>query len=399
VPVAAPVEDAPARPGAALRRPLRPVALARALTALPRPQASPLPPRRVTPASAVPRLESMHDTLFHGEVDQVTDLGAVVRLHKEVRVLQGDAPLALVRKHLPGGPTRPPVLLVHGFAQNRYTWHASMRSMSAWLAAQGFDTWNLELRGHGRSRPGAQPAHAPPTWKDDVFDAYVADLLRAAAALPAPAFWMGHSLGGAVCYAAAAQAQGPLAPRGIVGLAAMYGFAGSNRALGALTRATHALRESPLLQPVQVRTRLVGKMLGRLYAVSDVAGYTFPISGWWPGSVEPELLAERLERGFDWTSMAMWKEMSRWSVDGLPPFDRAWNQARTPVLVALGDKDHLMPPEDGRTAFDRAGGADRTLKVFDDWHDGVHWGHLDLVLGRHASRHVWPYVADWMAAR
>ena len=27
------------------------------------------------------------------------------------------------------------VVLVHGFAQNRYTWHSTRRSMSAWLAA------------------------------------------------------------------------------------------------------------------------------------------------------------------------------------------------------------------------------------------------------------------------
>lgn len=346
----------------------------------------------------------MHDTLFQGEVDQVTDRGEIVRLHKEVRVLQGDAPIALVRKHLVGGPTRPPVLLVHGFAQNRYTWHTSIRSMSAWLAAQGFDTWNLELRGHGRSRLGATPpdAAAVQSDPDGVFGGYVDDVVRAAASLPGPAFWLGHSLGGAAVYAAAAATQGRAgfrAPRGVMGLAAMYGFGQSNRALGALTRATHALRESPLLQPVQVRTQLIGRLLGRLYAVSDVAGYTFPVSGWWPGSVEPELLAERLDRGFDWTSMAMWKEMSRWSVDGLPPFDGAWADCKVPVLVALGDKDHLMPPTDGRTAFDRSGAPDRTLKVFDDWNDEVHWGHLDLVLGRHASKHVWPYLADWMAAR
>lgn len=328
------------------------------------------------------------------EVEQTVDGDHRVLLHKEVRRLDGAAPLFLVRKHLPGGPTRPPVLLVHGFAQNRYSWHNSHRSMTAWLAERGFDTWNLELRGHGRSRrEGTQGAEA--------FADYVADVRLAAAALPAPAFWVGHSLGGAALYAAAAELhrEGLPLPRGVVGIGALYRFGGANRALGLLGRITHSFRDAPWMSALQVRTRLLGGLLASLYGVSDIAGYAFPISGWWPGSVEPEILQERLERGFDWTSVKVWQEMARWAATGLFEWDADWAGTDVPLLVIAGDEDHLMPPKDAASAYERSGSRDKTWHIFDDWHHEVHWGHLDLVLGRKASAHVWPFIGEWMEAR
>lgn len=353
---------------------------------------------------------------WSGEVEQVTDGDHRVCLRKEIVRLEGDAPLVMVRKHLPDGPTRPPVMLVHGFAQNRYSWHTSVRSMSAWLAFRGWDTWNLELRGHGRSREAG-------TIGAERFADYVQDVLRAAESLPGPAFWIGHSLGGTALYGAATEAvrqrsdsEAAALPRGVIGIGALYHFGQANRLIGLLGRATHALlpplperpderrgeaeaRDGSVLARLQVRTRLIGRIVARLYSITDIAGYTFPISGWWPGSVEPELLRERLEIGFDWTSVKVWQEMSRWATEGVFDYDEAWHETDVPLLVLLGDKDSLMPPADGRVAFDRSGSRDKTLHIFDDWHEQVHWGHLDLILGRYAPRYVWPLIDHWMAER
>lgn len=340
----------------------------------------------------------MIETVWSGEVEQVAHGDERVTLHKEVMRLRGDLPLAMVRKHLPGGPTLPPVLLVHGFAQNRYSWHTSKRSMSAWLAGRGWDVWNLELRGHGRSRDAGGGGA-------DRFDDYVHDALLASEALPAPAFWVGHSLGGAVLYAAATFLQPQRAstigkpPRGVAGIAALFHFGRANPAMGLLTAATNALAGLPALGRFQVRTKLAGNLIARLYGLSDATGYAVPLSGWWPGSVEPELLSERLTHGFDWTSLTVWQEMSRWAAEGRFSYEEQWARTDVPLLVLLGDKDHLLPPADGRVAYDRSSSHDKTIRVFDDWHDEVHWGHLDLILGRHAPRHVWPALDAWMRAR
>ena len=86
------------------------------------------------------------------ELEQQVLPGETIRVVKDVIRVDGDVPLFMVRKRCPDRPHRAPVMLVHGLAQNRYSWHTSRFSMSAWLAAKGWDTWNLELRGHGRGR-------------------------------------------------------------------------------------------------------------------------------------------------------------------------------------------------------------------------------------------------------
>lgn len=315
-----------------------------------------------------------------GTVEQEYLPGQTLRVQKEVLRL---GELGLVRKRVVPGPK---VVLVHGFAQNRYTWHTSRRSFSSWLAGEGFDVYNLELRGHGRSRSTGSPER---------FHDYVMDVPVLAEALGEPAFWIGHSLGGAVVYAGATVA--PM--RGVIGIGALFRFARANRALQLLCRLSDLTRVRPLLGAMNVRTRLAGKLLGQLYGISDIAGYAFPISGWAPGSIEPDLLAERLERGFDWTSMHVWMDMARWGTSGRFDYEEAWGQTRVPLLVIAGDLDHLMLPEDARAAYDLSGSPDRTLVLLDDYGTGVHWGHLDLVLGKHAPQHVWPLIRDWMRAR
>lgn len=315
------------------------------------------------------------------QVEQVTDAGQRVRLHKQRAQL---GTLTLTRKWaVEGGPR---VVLVHGFAQNRYTWHSSRRSFSAWLAAEGFDVWNFELRGHGLSRGQAH---------SERFADYVDDAVAVGRAV-GPAFWIGHSLGGAVSYAAATEAP----TRGVVGIGALYSFAQANRTIKALCQLSEVLRPaSGILGAMNVRTRLAGKLLGKLYGISDIAGYAFPISGWAPGSIEPDLLAERLEHGFDWTSLNVWMDMARWGASGQFEHDAAWGRTDTPLLVLAGDLDHLLPPADARVAYERSGSADKQYRLLDDYTTGHHWGHLDLVSGTHARRWVWEPVGAWMRER
>lgn len=333
-------------------------------------------------------------------VEQELHAGVRATLQKE-RWKLGD--LTLVRKHTafsralgrgasaaplaaPLSLDRPHVVLVHGFAQNRYSWHSTRRSVSAWLASEGFDVWNLELRGHGTSKARGAP---------EEFADYVEDAVTFASALGVPAFWVGHSLGGAVAYAAATRV--PM--RGVIGIGALFRFAQSNRMLNLLCRMSAMGRGREILGGLNVRTRLAGQLLGRLYSISDIAGYAFPISGWAPGTIEPDILAERLERGFDWTSLHVWLDMARWGASGRFDYETDWQRVVVPLLVIAGDLDHLMLPEDARVAYDLAGGADRTLVILDDYTTGGHWGHLDLIVGKEAPTHVWPLLRDWMRAR
>ncbi|HMJ13141.1 MAG TPA: alpha/beta fold hydrolase, partial [Polyangiaceae bacterium] len=171
-------------------------------------------------------------------VEQCVDFADRDHFVKELVVARGDVPIAMVRKRLariPQGqrpedlepervaaPTRATVLLIHGFGQNRYAFHLPSRSMVNHLARAGFDVFNVDLRGRGRSGHlgAARPSaildfirHDVPTALDEIANISGSQ----------PVFLVGHSLGGVMAYAVAADH--PTRVAGVVSLGAPYHFA------------------------------------------------------------------------------------------------------------------------------------------------------------------------------
>ncbi len=322
------------------------------------------------------------------DVHEVVTGDHVVPLRREALRLGDGPPLAVERTIRPEGPTRPPVVLVHGFAQNRYTWRVSGRSMVARLAEAGHEVLNLELRGHGNSRRyGAGNARA--------FAEYVADCVRVVDACDQAPFAMGHSLGGAVIVAAATER--PL--RGLVHIAGVFTFARHNATIRGLAGMSLGLERVLTLPSLRMSTGWAGDLLGELYRFTDVAGFGLPLAGWAPGSLERDVLAERLSKGFDWTSLEVWLQMCRWAQGERFAYADAFARTDVPLLVLAGDVDPLLPPAEARACYDGSGSSDRRFIVFDAWEHGGHWGHVDLLLGRRAPEVTWPTIVDWLAAR
>lgn len=106
-----------------------------------------------------------------------------------------------------------PLLLVHGYTQNRHAWEAGefVRAMAYF----GIDLFLLELRGHGRSgvelqlrraRTEGRPLPADIEWAWSIDDYLLGDLPAAVAAVKRASgydriFYCGHSLGGILGYA------------------------------------------------------------------------------------------------------------------------------------------------------------------------------------------------------
>ena len=286
------------------------------------------------------------------------------------------------------GPTRGTVVLVHGLAQNRYTWRVQARSIPAALAEHGFASVNLELRGHGLSRQaGAGNARS--------FSEYVDDVARVAASIDGPVVLMGHSLGAAACVGAATQV--PVA--GVIHIAGVYAFATYNPTLRAIARVSERLRPVFTQASVRVSTGWAGDLIGRLYSLTEVAGYGLPLAGWVPGSLERPVLEERLREGFDWTSLEVWLELCSWARGGPFPYDAAFRQIDVPVLVLSGDADPLARPVDAAPLIDAAKSDDVTHIVLEPFEYQCHWGHVDILLGRRAPAVVWPLVTSWLKER
>jgi pimeloyl-ACP methyl ester carboxylesterase len=225
------------------------------------------------------------------------------------------------------------------------------------------------------------------------FQDYVVDLRRGIEAMEEPPFVIGHSLGAAVCLAAATE----VGVAGLVSIAGVYTFAQHNATLRALAQLSLHL-ERPL-RNVRLSTKLVGRIIARLYSVTDIAGYGAPIAGWHPGSLEREVLEERLRSGFDWTSVEVWLQMCRWALGDAPPYRDAFGVLDVPLLVVAGDSDPLVTVADAEHTFASSGSTDRTLLAFDAFEHGVHWGHVDLLMGKEAPHHVWPALRSWLQER
>ncbi len=345
------------------------------------------------------------DLVQRTRVDQAIDRDHFGQFGKEI--LRAETPsgrtLALVRKHRDDIERRGAVLLIHGFAQNRYTWHLSSRSFVNYLADRGLDVYNLELTGHGRSRDyGTPPARS--------FHEYVVDAASVVEAVAPYAgvekiFIVGHSLGGAVCYAVAPRVADRLA--GIITIAGLFKF-GSNPMTRRLAEFLEQIgRLDPLVRRVGagIRTTFLGRVIADWWQQAEDLSWSFPMAGWVPGSTEPHVVQERLVRGFDWTGINILLTMMRWATEGNfrgelgHNYEDAFAALDIPLLVIAADRDRLLPPEDARPAYDLSASKDKTYKLFSPVREEVHWGHLDIVLGRKAPEYVWPYIGHWLEER
>ncbi len=202
------------------------------------------------------------------------------------------------------------MLLVHGFGQNRYAWHLPSRSFANHLAASGFDVFNLDLRGHGRSRHfGARRAHGV---QDYVREDLPAAVEEVQALSGGRGVWLvGHSLGGLVSYAAAPTLGGAVS--GIVSIGSPYHFTRGSLTLGALTLllpragaraasqrgpAARARRRSPCASSAaSPRARSTP---------SRCAAGT-------PGRASPHVLEQHLRLAFDRAALAEMVDMFDWA--------------------------------------------------------------------------------------
>ena len=222
-------------------------------------------------------------------VDQIVDGEHSVTLVKDV-VMTSGVPLGMVRKRLPPpAETRTAVLLIHGFGQNRYTWHIEGRSFSAYLAERGFDVFNLDLRGHGRSGQysDARP-HAVEQYVREDLPSFAREAIRLSG--HEQVFLVGHSMGGLISYAAASTVLRDYV-QGIVTIGSPYRFGDGSGFLSAFSALAHGLRFTGVFDSnPRLPLGIVGEQFRALRRFWDQEGLPLPVRGWHPGTVEPHLL-------------------------------------------------------------------------------------------------------------
>lgn len=333
---------------------------------------------------------------------RIIDGDRTVLLHEELHEVttQDGMRLSVVRTFPAAGTSRSlPVLLLHGFGQNRYTWSLSRRSFEAYLVAAGYEVYNAELRGHGRSL--AAGSLLPQTLAD-LTDFDVPALLRYVIDVSGRerVVLIGHSLGGHGALALPIPRQQHVA--GIAALAAPCPSRHTGPVQRAVADALEQLwRWSPWSGQAVFPLRWVGRGVERCLPLLEAQKSPWRMAMWYPQSIERDLLLELLRHGFDQESLGLFWMLLRWTTR--TP-DAGMEQARlersaalrAPVLLLAGSHDMLVPPRAVERWLDVLGSPERRFVLCGGETDGLRFGHCDLVVGRQAPRHVWPVVLAWL---
>ncbi len=335
---------------------------------------------------------------------------------KQIVLARGPAPIALVRKRLAtiprGGtalealdpeecanPTRGVVLLIHGYGQNRYAFHLPARSMCNQLARAGFDVYNIDLRGRGRSgHLGAAKATGPLDFVREDVPTALDEIRRSSGDVPV--FLLGHSLGGVVAYAVAADHPDRVA--GVVTLGSPYHFTRGSLLLAGVAEAFLMLDRAVEIPNVALPLRMYGTLVRAGQRVFDSRLYPVPIRGFRRGAMETEVLRQHMALAMDHASVSTMRAMFTWASElrrnagdreqGLFGYAGAFEKLDTPLLIISGKFDDLAPPASVAPAFKRSMSNDKTYRE-------LPFGHIDLLVGREAPLLTWPLIEEWLVKR
>ncbi|MFT3923193.1 MAG: alpha/beta hydrolase [Myxococcales bacterium] len=324
--------------------------------------------------------------------------GRIRWFSKEILRIEGPQPVAVVRKRRVDGPTVAPIILVHGFGQNHYAWHLPERSLVNYLADAGFDVFNVDLRGHGRSAEmGSERSRGVDDYIRGDLPA-VLDHVLAVSGFP-KAFLMGHSLGG-ICVAAAA-AREPQKVAGVITMGPPHALGRGNFVLGnALKIANGAVGWTGLFKESQFRlpVDLIGRTVHAVRHAWDSELAPIPVRAWKPGSFAGDELKNYL-RSFDGASFGTVDELFKLAATGElcsrldgQSYTRLIEDSALPLLAICGSSDNLANPGSVKPLIERSRAKDKSYVKVDA-------GHADLLVGRKAPEQVWPVIGEWLRGR
>jgi len=338
--------------------------------------------------AAAPLVYSFHRRRFHHR------FGAD-ELH---RVDNGDGfRVALWRFRPESARFAHPVLLCPGLGANRFTYepHPDV-SLANHLREAGFDTWVLELRGHGASD---RPTRGRPFgWSLDDhlrYDVTAAiEGVRRISEAPG-VHWVGHSMGGILLYAHLSRAGGGEGLRSGVAIGSSLDYSGSGSWFDPLTRLRRVTEVLPSI-PLGVIQTLASPFGGRHDEFNIQISNTdrrvwrkLQAIGW--ESVSAPVMRQ-LATAFEEGGLA--------SIDGRLRYLATLDQGDVPVLAIAGSVDRQCPPSAAQRTADALAHPESRLAFFGKAHGHEdEYGHFDLVMGKRAPREVWPVLTDWLVAR
>jgi pimeloyl-ACP methyl ester carboxylesterase len=295
---------------------------------------------------------------------------------------------------------RSPVLLVHGFASNRHDldFPEEEKSLAKYLWEKGWDVWLIELRGAGESRKPTGWQRLTTNWNIDHYALH--DLPTAVKFILEKSnrpqlHWVGHSLGGLLVYPFV-KMQSDIQIKSVV-------TAGTPITMGikpGYWKWTSYL--DPLFRVLPVMPyRMMAKFIERnpqwLYDSEDHALFA-------KENMDPETIRLGAQVAIDDVSSGVIRQVHNWmrhrhfkSYDGKVDYAIDPKKFNLPLLVLTGATDPFTPHKDVRRMFQKIGSKKKEWIIFGKEHGfNADYGHVDLIIGKHAPREVYPIISEWL---
>ena len=309
--------------------------------------------------------------------------------------------LALVRLRTGKKPRRRfPVILSHGLFVNSLFFDLDEdQSLARFLAKEGFDVWNLSLRGTGRSLNPLKGGSK--SWTlDDMIDRDIPAVVRYVQkeSGSSKVVWLGYEMGGLLLY-------GYVEKKGDSGLAAL------------VTIGTPVTFNHPQQEPIKRLLKLEGSpTLKKLFLSlnsSFFARVLIPFVPkietifYNPENIDDEVKAKFLEDALAEINpgvldhlLLMIKRGEFISAQGDFSYRKNLARIQLPSLLIGGAGDMLAPPEAIRVVHRAISSVDRTLRIFGPGSkDSTNYGHIDLILGKRGREEVFPVIGRWLKQR
>jgi poly(3-hydroxyalkanoate) synthetase len=309
--------------------------------------------------------------------------------------------LALERFHL-GKKVRHnvPVILCHGLVVNNYFMNLSEdSSLAKYLAREGFDVWNLSLRGIGRSLNPLRGG--PKSWTvDDIIENDISAVVHYVRRESGRSrvVWVGFELGGLLMYGYL-ERKGSSGIAGLVSIGAPVTFTDSHQEP---MKKLLKLDEHPTLKKIflYLNTPSIGRLLIPLVPKIEKIFYN-------PDNMEEEIKARLLGTALAEINpgildhlLLMIEQGEFISANGDFNYHKNLSKIRIPILLIGGKKDAMSPPAAVRIIYRGVGSKDRTLKIFGNGSkESTAYGHFDLILGKKAREEVFPVIGRWLKKR
>jgi pimeloyl-ACP methyl ester carboxylesterase len=309
-----------------------------------------------------------------------------------------------VSRFCPKNPNgRHPIILCHGTGVNALLFDiVPESSLARFLANAGWDVWALDLRGHGHSQK------PNPLWRLRGDDGYTWDVdshlkldIPAAISLVlettgAPqVHWLGLSKGANLIFAFLAVGDQKKI-KSAIPVAGSLDFSGSGSDYEKLLRYRTLLNLVPRV-PTKWFANLMVPFTGMFTNRLEKFLY-------WPGNITPLVAKTFHAHGFEDIAPGVLRQQATLfdpggmrSRDDVTHYFDHLGKVETPILCITGDRDYQCPTSATKKSFDAVSSSTKEFVTFgkEQGHK-EHYGHMDLIAGRHASVDVYPTILNWL---